>query len=257
LGRLSAVAVVDLAGITVASIADEPQGRAGFSCGNPEMDRWLPDDAVLVDRLPGFRVTAASDGTRVVGCYLVNALQVEGRSTAGPVVAPPTATAADLEQPVLPALLLSRVAVDVGWQGAGLATALVGQRRTDAGTKAGQRRVEETPMGRRTNRAHDAKARAREARLAMLQEREAQDARIEDAMAAALLAIVDRTAALAQAEQEERALATALQRLSQESVIARDIVTMTGLTENYVTRLLRMKLEAEVVAGVEVSRAIG
>ena len=103
-------------------------------------------------------------------------------------------------------------------------------------------------MGSRTNRAHDARARAREARAAMLQEREAQDARIEDAVAAALLAMEDRTAALAQAEQEERTLASALQRLSQESVTARDIVTMTGLSENYVTRLLRMKLEAIVDA---------
>jgi predicted N-acetyltransferase YhbS len=119
------VAVVDFAGITVARIADEPQGRAGFRCGNPEMDQWLRDDAVVVDRLPGFRVTAARDGTRVVGCYLLNALQVEARSTALRVVAPPTSTAADAERSVLPAVLLSRVAVDVGWQGAGLATALV------------------------------------------------------------------------------------------------------------------------------------
>jgi GNAT superfamily N-acetyltransferase len=119
------VAVVDLAGITVARIADEPQGRAGFRCGNPEVDRWLRDDAVVVDRLPGFRVTAARDGTRVVGCYLLNALQVEARPTDGGVVARSTAMAADVEQSVLPALLLSRVAVDMGWQGAGLATALV------------------------------------------------------------------------------------------------------------------------------------
>ena len=99
-------------------------------------------------------------------------------------------------------------------------------------------------MGSRTNRAHDARARAREARAMMLQERHAQDERIDDAMAAALLAIEDREAALTQAEQEEGSLASALQRLSQERVQTRDIATMTGLTENYVTRLLRMKLEA-------------
>jgi hypothetical protein len=64
------VADVDFTGITVARIPDEPQGRARFRCGNPEMDRWLRDDAVVVDRLPGFRVTAATEGTRVVGCYL-------------------------------------------------------------------------------------------------------------------------------------------------------------------------------------------
>jgi hypothetical protein len=91
----------------------------------------------------------------------------------------------------------------------------------------------------------------------MLHEREAQDARIEDAMAAALLAIEDKAAALAHAEQEERTLASALQRLSQESVTARDIVTMTGQIENYVTRLLRMKLEPQVEARVEADRAAG
>ena len=108
-------------------------------------------------------------------------------------------------------------------------------------------------MGSRTNRAYDARARARQAQAGLMQERQAQDERIEDAVAAALLAIEDRTAALAQAEQEERTLAVALQRLGHEGVIARDIVTMTGLTENYVTRLVRMKLKA----GVEVDRAAG
>ena len=38
-------------------------------------------------------------------------------------------------------------------------------------------------MGSRTNRAHDARARAREARAVMLAERQAQDERIEDAVA--------------------------------------------------------------------------
>jgi len=96
-------------------------------------------------------------------------------------------------------------------------------------------------MASRTNRAHDARARAREARAVMLAERQAQDERIEDAMAAALLAIEDRAAAIAQVEQQERSLAAAVQRLSLESVPVRDIMTMTGLGEKYVTRLLRMQ----------------
>jgi hypothetical protein len=92
----------------------------------------------------------------------------------------------------------------------------------------------------------------------MLLERQAQDERIEDAMASALLAMEDRTAALAQAEREERTLAAALQRLSQESVTARDIVAMTGLTENYVTRMLRMQLaEVEPQVGMEGDGAAG
>jgi hypothetical protein len=100
-------------------------------------------------------------------------------------------------------------------------------------------------MGSRTNRAHDAKARAREARAAILANQQAQDERIENAMAAALLAMDDRAAAQVQVEQDERNLAAALQRLSLESVSVRDIMTMTGLGEKYVTRLLRMNLEAD------------
>jgi hypothetical protein len=124
LGRLSGVAVVDLAGITVARIADEPQDPAGFRCGDPEVDRWLRDDAVVVDRLSGFRLMAATDGTRVVGRNLLNALEVEARWTAGGVVAASAATAADVEQSIA-AVLPSRVVVAMGWQGTGLVTALV------------------------------------------------------------------------------------------------------------------------------------
>ncbi len=112
-------------------------------------------------------------------------------------------------------------------------------------------------MGSRTNRAHDAKARAREARAARLQDREAQDQRIEDAIAAALLAMEDRATALAQAEQEELTLALALQRLNQESVVVRDIMVMTGLGEKYVTRLLRTKLDTDVDVVDDVEARVG
>jgi hypothetical protein len=104
-------------------------------------------------------------------------------------------------------------------------------------------------MGSRTTRAHDAKARAREARArearAVMLERQAQDERIEDAMAAALLAMDDRAAAQVLVEREERTLAVALQRLSLENVSVRDIRTVTGLGEKYVTRLLRMNTDAD------------
>jgi hypothetical protein len=96
----------------------------------------------------------------------------------------------------------------------------------------------------RSNRAYDAKARAREARAVMLAERQAQDERIEDAMALALLAIEDRNAAQAEVEHQEPTLAAALQKLNQESVTVRDTMTMTGLSEKYVTRLLRVQLDA-------------
>ena len=120
-------------------------------------------------------------------------------------------------------------------------------------------------MGSRTSRAHDARARGRQARAAMLADRQAQDERIEDAMAAALLAIEDRAAAQAQVEQEERVLAAALQRLSLESVAVHEIMTMTGLGEKYVTRLLRLHLaapastqaQARADLGAETGRAAG
>jgi hypothetical protein len=99
-------------------------------------------------------------------------------------------------------------------------------------------------MAATRNRAHDAKARARQARAAVLANRQAQDERIEDAAAVALLAIEDRAAAQAEAEHQERTLAAALQKLSLEGVIVRDTMTMTGLSEKYVTRLLRMQLNA-------------
>ena len=101
-------------------------------------------------------------------------------------------------------------------------------------------------MAGRTNRAHDARARARVARAVMLQERQEQDARIEEAVAAALLAMEDRADALARAEQEERNLALALQRLGPEGVTVRDIMTMTGLSETKVNRLVRMRVDHPV-----------
>jgi hypothetical protein len=91
----------------------------------------------------------------------------------------------------------------------------------------------------------------------MLSERQAQDERIENAMAAALLAIEDRAAAQAQVEQEERTLAAALQRLSLESVTVRDIMTLAGLGEKYVTRLLRMRLDADANADSWACRGYG
>jgi hypothetical protein len=78
----------------------------------------------------------------------------------------------------------------------------------------------------------------------MLAKRQAQDERIEDAIAAALLAIEDRDAAQAEVEHQERTLASALQKLNLESVTVRDTMSMTGLSEKYVTRLLRLQLDA-------------
>ena len=63
-------------------------------------------------------------------------------------------------------------------------------------------------MGRTATRAQDGRARAREARWALLEERNARDARIEEATIAALLALEDRAAAQSNADAAERATAT-------------------------------------------------
>ncbi|MEP6649892.1 MAG: hypothetical protein ABJA74_08250 [Lapillicoccus sp.] len=87
-------------------------------------------------------------------------------------------------------------------------------------------------MGRTATRAQDARARAREARWAFLEARNAQDARIEEATVAALLALEERSAA-------QRAIAAALQRLAAEKLRVQDIAVLTGITEGECSRLLR------------------
>jgi hypothetical protein len=134
----------------------------------------------------------------------------------------------------------TRHEIDVHFLGGSVLKGSAAHRRRD---QAGRLVEKETPMPR-SSRAHDAKARAREARAVMLAKRQAQDERIENATAAALLAIEDRDAAQAEVQRQERTLAAALQRLNLESVTVRDTMTMTGLSEKYVTRLLRLQLNA-------------
>jgi len=97
-------------------------------------------------------------------------------------------------------------------------------------------------MGRTGTRAQEAKSRAREARLALLAERNAQDERIEDAVAAALLAAEDRAAGLAQAERDA---AAALLRLNREKVPMRDMASLTGMAEPVCARLLKLPVDAK------------
>ncbi len=99
-------------------------------------------------------------------------------------------------------------------------------------------------MGRTAIKAQEAKARARTARLKLLVERTAQDERIEDAAAAALLAWQDRTAAQAHVEQAERTAAAALVQLSREKVLVREMAALTGIGESACARLLRLPVIA-------------
>ena len=76
-------------------------------------------------------------------------------------------------------------------------------------------------MSRTGTKAQDARARARAARLALLVKRNAQDERIEAAVAAALLGWQVRTAAAGKVEEAERDTAAGLALLSREKVPVR------------------------------------
>jgi len=70
-------------------------------------------------------------------------------------------------------------------------------------------------------------------------ERNSQDQRIEDAVAAALLAWEARAAAAAQVEDTERDVAAGLVALSREKVPVRDMAAMTRIPEAVCARLLK------------------
>ncbi len=110
-------------------------------------------------------------------------------------------------------------------------------------------------MSRTGTKAQDARARARAARLALLAERNAQDERIEAAVAAALLAWEDRTAAAAKVEEAERETAAGLALLSREKVLVRDMAALTGIGESVCSRLLKMPAANEPANGMEASEA--
>jgi len=94
-------------------------------------------------------------------------------------------------------------------------------------------------MSRTGTKEQDPRARAREARLTLLAERNAQDQRIEAAVAAALLAWEARAVAAAQVEDAERDVAAGLVSLSREKVSVRDMAAMTGIGEAVCIRLLK------------------
>jgi hypothetical protein len=100
-------------------------------------------------------------------------------------------------------------------------------------------------MGRTATRAQDARARAREARWTVLEKRKEQDARIEEATVAVLLALEDRWAA-------QRAITAALQQLANEKLKIQDIAVLTGLSQGECSRLLRSPVNG---TGPDVTKA--
>jgi len=104
-------------------------------------------------------------------------------------------------------------------------------------------------MSRTGTKEQDARARAREARLMLLADRNAQDERIEAAVAAALLAWEDRTAAAGKVEEAERDTAAGLALLSREKVPVRDMAALTGIGQSVCSRLLKMPAADEPANG--------
>ena len=104
-------------------------------------------------------------------------------------------------------------------------------------------------MSRTGTKEQDARARARQARLSLLADRNAQDERIEAAAAAALLAWQDRTAAAGKVEEAERDTAAGLALLRREKVPVRDMAALTGIGQSICSRLLKMPAADEPANG--------
>jgi len=112
-------------------------------------------------------------------------------------------------------------------------------------------------MSRTGTQEQDARARARQARLTLLAHRNAQDERIEAAVAAALLAWEDRTTAAGKVEEAERDTAVGLALLRREKVSVRDMATLTGIGESVCSRLLKMPAADEPANGIGGADAAG
>lgn len=93
--------------------------RRGFDCGEPELDRWLAEQALEAQGSGAARVFVSLAEGRVVGYYALAAAEVR----------PADATARALKgQPrrrAVPAALLARLAVDRDHQGRGLGRSLL------------------------------------------------------------------------------------------------------------------------------------
>jgi len=112
-------------------------------------------------------------------------------------------------------------------------------------------------MSRTGTKEQDARARARQARLTLLTDRNAQDERIEAAVAAALLAWEERTAAAGKVEEAERDTAAGLALLRREKVSVRDMATLTGIGQSVCSRLLKMPPANEPANGTGGADAAG
>ena len=93
--------------------------RAGFACGEPELDRWLADHVLDAQAAGSARVFVSTDGHRVVGYYALAAAQLQ------PSEASERALKGQPRGRPVPAVLLARLAVDSEHQGKGLGRSLL------------------------------------------------------------------------------------------------------------------------------------
>ena len=98
-----------------------------FRCGDPALDHWLHDEASSADLQAGTSVRVATNGDHVIGCYRLCAFQLEAtgdlRRRTG-------------ERPPLPAILISRLGVDLQFQNRGIGEALLWHALTVAESAA-------------------------------------------------------------------------------------------------------------------------
>jgi predicted N-acetyltransferase YhbS len=93
--------------------------RERFSCGEPELDRWLADHALGAQTSGSARVFVSTDGERIVGYYALAAAELRPEEASERVL-----KGQPRRRPV-PAVLLARLAVDLGHQGRGLGRSLL------------------------------------------------------------------------------------------------------------------------------------
>lgn len=88
-----------------------------FQCGHPALDDWLRRRARSNQLSGASRTYIVADGRRAVGYYCLS-------SGALDLLAAPGGIRRNMPDPI-PMAILGRLAVDMGWQGKGLGTALI------------------------------------------------------------------------------------------------------------------------------------
>lgn len=97
---------------------DRKFDRSSFSCGNPDLDDWLRTQAGQQERANNTRTFLAVDVLKVVGYYATTTYRI-GLDEAAAMYG------AGRRAYPIPAVLLARLAVDTGSQGAGAGSRLL------------------------------------------------------------------------------------------------------------------------------------